>query len=48
MSRNEAYYLLAKELGITHKDCHIAMMTAEQCRAVRKLIPNLVCSLPGR
>jgi len=36
MTRDEAYQELAKEMGLTRKQCHIADMTREQALSVRE------------
>jgi hypothetical protein len=36
MSRSEAYERLARRMGMTRAECHIALMTKEQALSVRE------------
>jgi hypothetical protein len=36
--RGEAYRRLAKAMGITREDCHIAMFSIEQCKSVIQVV----------
>lgn len=38
MKRNDAYYWLAKQMGIKKEDTHIAMFEIEQCNKVIELV----------
>lgn len=37
LTRSEAYAWLSREMGISPKKCHIALMNVNQCRRVIKL-----------
>jgi len=46
--RSQAYTWLAKQMGLSRKECHISMFTIEQCKEVIHLVTTLQPTIPDR